>query len=83
MTIPDGKVVYTMHCDCHGPATNRLEVPLLQPCIHEEVDTCLTVHDLDISLSGQKQIKIRRNDTDMVLLAISVNVVNTVLANEL
>ena len=62
-------------------STNRLEVPLLQPCIHEEVDTCLTVHDLDISLSGQKQIKIRRNYTDVVLLAISV--VNTFLADEL
>ena len=62
-------------------STNRLEVPLLQPCIHEEVDTCLTVHDLDISLSDQKQIKIRRNYTDVVLLAISV--VNTFLADEL
>ena len=59
---------------------NRMELPLLQPCIHEEVDTCLTGHALDISLSGQKQIKIRRNDTDVVLLAISV--VNTFLADE-
>ena len=64
-------------------STNRMEVPLLQPCIHEEVDNCLTVHALDISLSGQKQIKIRRNDTDVVLLAISVVNFITFLADEL
>ena len=62
-------------------STNRMEVPLLQPCVPEVVDNCLTVHDLDISLSGQKQIKIRRNDIDVVLLAISV--INTFLADEL
>ena len=60
---------------------NRMEVSLLQPCIREEVDKCLTVHALDISLSGKQQIKIGSNDTDVVLLAISV--VNTFLADEL
>ena len=77
MTNPDGKEVYTVSIPCIVPvtvlSTNRMEVPLLQPCVNEEVDNCLTVHDLDTSLSGQiKQIKIRRNDTDVVLLAISV-----------
>ena len=62
-------------------STTRMEVPLLKPCIHEEVDTCLTVHASDVSLSGQKQITIGRNDTDVVLLAISV--VNTFLTDEL
>ena len=23
MTIPDGKEVYTMHCDCHGPVDKQ------------------------------------------------------------
>ena len=71
MTIPDGKEVCTTHCDCQGPVNKENGGALLQPYIHEQVDTCLTVHALDISLSGQKQIKIRRNATDMVLLAIS------------
>ena len=38
-------------------------------------------HALDRSLSGHKQLKIRSNDTDVVLLAILV--VNTFLADEL
>ena len=80
LTIPDGKEVYTMHCDC-VLSTKRMELPLQQPCIHEKVDTRLTVHALDISLSGHKQIKIRSNDTDVVLLAISA--VNIFLADEL
>ena len=58
-----------------------MELPLQQPCIHEEVDTRLAVHVFDTNLSGHKQIKNRSNDTDMVLLAISV--VNTFLADEL
>ena len=62
-------------------STNRMELPLQQPCIHEEVDTRLAVHVFDTNLSGHKQIKNRSNDTDMVLLAISV--VNTFLADEL
>ena len=53
-------------------STNRMELPLLQPCIREEVDTCSTVHALDTSLSGHKRLKIRSNDTDVVLLVISV-----------
>ena len=69
-----------MHCDC-VLSTNRMELPLQQPCIHEEVDTRLTVHAIDISLSGHKEIKIRSNDTDVVLLAISA--VNPFLADEL
>ena len=35
------------------------------------------VHALDASLSGHKRIKIRRNDTDVIVLAISV--VNAIL----
>ena len=35
-------------------STNRMELLLLQPCIHEEVDTHLTVHALDTRFSGHK-----------------------------
>ena len=74
MTITDGKEVYTRHSFVTVTvlSTNRMELPLLQPYIHEEVDTCLTVPALDASFSGHKQIKIRSNDTDVVLLVISV-----------
>ena len=73
MTITDGKEVYTRHSFVTVTVlSNRMELPLLQPYIHEEVDTCLTVPALDASFSGHKQIKIRSNDTDVVLLVISV-----------
>ena len=39
------------------------------------------VHELNASLSGHKRIKVRSNDTDVVVLAISV--ANTILADEL
>ena len=35
-------------------STNRMELLHLQPCIHEEVDTHLTVHALDTRLSGHR-----------------------------
>lgn len=81
MTIPDGKEIYTTHGDGVLSTTNRMELPVLQPCIHEEADTRIMVHVLDASLSGHKRIKIRSNDTYVIVLAISV--VNTVLVDEL
>ena len=81
LTIPDGKEIYTTHGDGVLSTTNRTELPVLQPCIHEEADTRIMVHVLDASLSGHKRIKIRSNDTDVIVLAISV--VNTVLVDEL
>ena len=58
-----------------------MELPVLQTCFHKEADTHLLVRALDTSLSGHKRIKIRINDTDVVVLAISV--VSTILADEL
>ena len=58
-----------------------MELPALQSCIHKEADTRLMVYALDASLSGHKRIKIRSNDRDVLVLAISV--VNTILVDEL
>ena len=71
LTIPDGKEIYSTHGDGVLSTTNRMELPALQPCIHEEADTRLMVHALDASLSGPKRIKIRSNDTDVLVLAIT------------
>lgn len=59
-----------MHYDCHGPVNKQNGAASLT-----------ILHALDTSLSGHKQMKIRRNDTDAVLLAILV--VKTFLADEL
>lgn len=44
----------------------------LAPCSHEEADTRLMLHALDARLTGHRRIKIKTNDTDVVVLAISV-----------
>ena len=45
---------------------------LLELCTHEEEDSRLTVHVLDATSSGHRWNRIRNNDTDVVVLAISV-----------
>lgn len=44
----------------------------LAPCSHEEADTRLLVYALDARLTGHRRVKIKSNDTDVVVLAISV-----------
>jgi hypothetical protein len=58
-----------------------MDMSLLQPCTHEEADTRLMIHTLDADCCGHRKIKIRSNDTDVVVLAISV--VNALRADEL
>lgn len=43
----------------------------IQPCTHEEADTRLLIHALDAQRCGHHNIKIRSNDTDVVVLAVS------------
>ena len=81
MEIPDGKEIYATHGETVMTSSNRTEMNSLSPCSHEEADTRLMVHALDASLKGHRRIKIRTNDTDVVVLAISV--ANTLPANEM
>ena len=41
-------------------------------CSHEEADSRMMIHALDASLHGHRRVKIRSNDTDIVVLAVSV-----------
>ena len=52
-------------------SNERTEISLLAPCTHEEADTRLMVHILDAASRGHGRIRIRSNDTDVVVLAIS------------
>ena len=72
LTIPDGKEIYTTHGEHVLSSANRVEMNTLEPCSHEEADTRLMVHALDATLCGHRRIQIRSNDTDVVVLAISV-----------
>jgi len=42
----------------------------LEPCNHEEADTCLLLHVLDASLKGFNKISIVTVDTDVVVIAL-------------
>lgn len=81
MEIPDGKEIYATRGETVMTSSNRTEMNSLSPCSHEEADTRLMVHALDASLKGHRRVKIRTNDTDVVVLAISV--ANTLPADEM
>lgn len=70
LEVPEGKEIYTTHGESVLSATKRTDLGVLAPCTHEEADTRL-VHDLDAS-RGHRRVRIRSNDTDVVVLAISV-----------
>lgn len=54
---------------------------MLTPCTHDEADTRLLLHVLVATLLGHRRVVIRTNDTDVVVLAVSV--VNIIPVEEL
>ena len=72
MAPPKGKEVYSTHGSGVLTSSDRSEMSNLAPCTHEEADTRLMIHALDASLRGHRRIKIRPNDTDVIVLALSV-----------
>ena len=81
MAISDDKELYTTSGESVLSSTNRMDLTNLAPCTHEEVDTRLMVHILDASCCGHQRIMIRTNDTDVVVLAVSI--VSRIPAEEL
>ena len=51
---------------------DRRDMSALAPCTHEEADSRVMIHAFDASLQGHRRIKIRNNDTDLVVLAVSI-----------
>ena len=72
LKILEGKSIYSTYGGGILSSTERTEMRLLLPCKHEEEDTRLMVHVLDAASSGHRRNRIRNNDTDVVVLAISV-----------
>ena len=70
LKILEGKSIYSTYGEGILSSTKRTEMRL--PCKHEEEDTRLMVHVLDAASSGHRRNRIRNNDTDVVVLAISV-----------
>ena len=72
LKVPEGKSIYSTYDKNILSSTERTEMSLLAPCTHEEEDTRLTVESLYAASSGHRWNRIRNNDTDVVVLAISV-----------
>ena len=74
MAIPDGTEVYSTHGDrvLFTASRSNESMSALEPCNHEEADTRLMVHVSDAASRGYSTISIRTNDTDVVVLAVSV-----------
>ena len=72
MALPEDKKVYSTHGSSVLTSSNRSEMSNLAPCTHKEADTHLMICTLDASLRGHWRIKIRTNDTDVIVLALSV-----------
>ena len=42
------------------------------PCLHEEADTCFFAHVADTAESGYKRVVIRKTDSDVLVIGVSV-----------
>lgn len=72
LSIPDGKVIYsTSGLNVLSTLSSQENMERLAPCSHEEAYTRLLIHTLDAQRCGHQRIKIRSNDTDVVVLAVS------------
>lgn len=79
--IPEGKEIYSTFEEKVLCSPKRAQMSMLEPCNHEEADTRLMVHVLDASVCGHQRIIVRTNDTDVVVLAVSI--AKSIQANEL
>lgn len=73
-TIPPNKEVYCTSEDkvlCSHVATDA-DIQNISPCNHEEADSRIFVHLADAVDKGYRYTMIRANDTDIVVLAVSV-----------
>ncbi len=51
---------------------NQKSLEAASPCLHEETDTRIFVHARDAAIEGSKALVIKANDTDIVVIAVSV-----------
>ena len=72
MALPEDKKVYSTHGSSVLTSSNRPETSNLASCTHKEADTHLMIRALDASLRGHRRIKIRTNNTDVIVLTLSV-----------
>ena len=72
MKVPKDRSIYSTYDEGNLSSTERTGMDLLVPCTHKEEDARLTLNVLDAASSGHRWNKIRNDDTDVVVLAISL-----------
>jgi len=72
LQFPEGKKVFATHGESVLCSEDRADVSALAPCSHEEADSRMMIHAFDASLNGFRRIMIQSNDTDVVVLAVSI-----------
>ena len=70
LKVPVGKIIYSTYGESILTSTETTEMTLLALCTHETADTHFNA--ADAASSRHRRIRIRNNDTDIVVLAISV-----------
>ena len=68
------QVITTHHVDVL--CTNQHNVLSLDPCTHEEADTCMLLHLEDAVWQGHSKVSIRTVDTDVVLTITAAQCLN-------
>ena len=72
LQLPEGKQFFATHGENVLTSEDGADTSALAPCKHEEADSRMMIHALDASLHGHRRVKIRSNDTDVVVLAVSI-----------
>eukprot|EP00794_Sanderia_malayensis_P001481 gene1481-1638_t len=71
LKLSAGKTIFATHGENVLSSEEMPDMSALSPCTHEEADTRMIIHTFDASLHGHRRIKIRSNDTDVVVLAVA------------
>ena len=71
LKLSAGKTIFATYGENVLSSEEMPDMSALSPCTHEEADTRMIIHAFDASLHGHRRIKIRSNDTDVVVLAVA------------
>ena len=71
LQLPEGKQFSEMDGENVLTSEDGADTSDLAQCNHEEADLRMMIHALDANLYSHRRVKIRSNDTDVVVLAVS------------
>ena len=77
-SIEEGKGAYTTQRRDVLSSLVVADLKNLVPCSHEEADTCLLIHVAHAAEKGFRKVCVCTIDTDIVVLAIEILVVNSI-----